>query len=89
MEITIKILDKDSSPKGRAPKAPLKERVDHAIDCIYCGVNKDRAIAFLQKVQVFLDGQDRQTKELQVLLERVTAALSPYGLAPLPNKDNK
>lgn len=91
MNITIKISGTEvPSKKQTRPKpVPLKDKIEHAIDCIACDVNKKKAIEFLQDVQVYLDGLDKQTEEQQHLLELVQANIAKYGNKLLPNKQNK
>jgi len=87
MNITISI-NKDGPPKKKAP-APLCERVDYAIECILCDVNKDKAVDFLQSAYIHLDSKPRQSKEDQVLLEKIQAATVRYGMKLSPNKKSE
>lgn len=86
MNITITI-DKDSAPARTEKKfIPIEDRIDYAIECMYCDIKKDQAIAFLQKAHTYLDALPRQDVKTQVLLEKVAAAITRYGHYLLPDK---
>lgn len=85
MNILIKL--NVSAVPQRGASASMEERVAHAIECIDCDVNKKKAIDFLQKVRVKLEETPRQTKEFQLLLEKVQNALRPYGYSKMLGED--
>jgi hypothetical protein len=76
MKITISL---PSRVDTRKTAPTLVERIDYAIDCIACNVNKKEAIVFLQEVKARMDGAPRQTREFQDLLNKVNVALADYG----------
>jgi hypothetical protein len=63
----------------REEAVPLAERIEYAIDCIACGIHKQKAIDFLRACKSKMEAVKSPDKEFQDLSNKVDVALSDYG----------
>lgn len=82
MKISLQLSFPPNSPKEERTarkQASLQERIAYAIDCMTCGIHKEKALHFLQTVHAAMEVSPNQDRVFQDLKEKVETAIADYG----------
>ena len=78
IDIKLQISMPTPEPKG-ASESRLLAKVEHAIDCIELGQNKEQAISFIREVSDRLSALPKMTEKQQYAYELCKPVLANYG----------
>lgn len=70
---------RETKQRMREEAPTLEERIEYAIDCMACGVHKQKAIDFLRACKSKMETVKSPDSKFQTLANKVDVALSDYG----------